>query len=283
MPVRIAVTGVTGRLGGRVAALLAAEGVPLRLVVRDASRAPKLPDAEVAVASYEDGAAVEAALRGVEVALMVSAGESATRVADHLTFVSAAQRAGVQHLIYTSFAAAAPDAVFTLGRDHYATEQAIRSAGMRFTLLRDNFYTDVLPGFADASGVVRGPAGQGRCAFVVRDDVAHVAAAVLRDPDAHAGRTYTLTGPQALSFEVALAELTAASGRAFRFEDETLEQAHASRRRDYPGHPDWEYDAWVSTYVAVASGALSQVSEDVSLLLGRPATSVAQFGLSLRV
>ena len=83
--------------------------------------------------------------------------------------------------------------------------------------------------------------------------------------------------------EAALAELTAASGRAFRFEDETLEQAHASRRRDYPGHPDWEYDAWVSTYVAVASGALSQVSEDVSLLLGRPATSVAQFGLSLRV
>ena len=79
MPARIAVTGVTGRLGGRVAALLAAEGVPLRLVVRDASRAPKLPDAEVAVASYEDGAAVEAALRGVEVALMVSAGESATR------------------------------------------------------------------------------------------------------------------------------------------------------------------------------------------------------------
>lgn len=58
MPVRIAVTGVTGRLGGRVAALLAAEGVPLRLVVRDASRAPKLPDAEVAVASYEDATRV---------------------------------------------------------------------------------------------------------------------------------------------------------------------------------------------------------------------------------
>ena len=283
MPARIALTGVTGRLGGRVAALLAAEGVPLRLVVRDASRAPKLPDAEVAVASYDDGAAVEAALRGVDVALMVSAGESATRVADHLTFVSAARSAGVQHLVYTSFAAAAPDAVFTLGRDHYATEQAIRSAGMRFTLLRDNFYTDVLPSVADPAGLVRGPAGQGRCAFVVRDDVAHAAAAVLRDVDAHAGRTYTLTGPEALTFEAALADLGTASGRPFRFEDETLEQAYASRRRDYPGHPDWEYEAWVSTYVAVASGALSRVSDDLVALLGRPATSVAAFGLSLRV
>lgn len=283
MATRIAVTGATGRLGGRVAALLAAEGVPLRLVVRDASRAPRLPDAEVAVASYDDGAAIEAALRGVDVALMVSAGESATRVADHLTFVAAAQRAGVRHLVYTSFAAAAPDAVFTLGRDHYATEQAIRAASMRFTLLRDNFYTDVLPGFADADGLVRGPAGQGRCAFVVRDDVAQVAAAVLRDPDHHASRTYTLTGPEALTFEAALAELSASSGRRFRFEDETLEQAYASRRRDYPGHPDWEYEAWVSTYVAVASGALSGVSDDVAAVLGRPATSVAAFGLSLRV
>ncbi|WP_246227048.1 NAD(P)H-binding protein [Propioniciclava coleopterorum] len=251
---RIALTGVTGHLGGRVAALLAERGHPLRLVVRDPSRAPDLPDAEVAVASYDDAAAVRAALTGIEVALMVSAGESATRVADHLTFVAAAAEAGVRHLVYTSFAAAAPDAVFTLGRDHWATEQAIRNSGMNFTLLRDNFYTDVLPEFADADGVVRGPAADGRCAFVVRDDIAAVAAAVLASPTAHAGRTYTLTGPDSLTFAEALAEVNAASGRRYRFEDETLEEAYASRRRDWPGHEDWEYDAWVSTYVAVASG-----------------------------
>lgn len=283
MPDRIAITGATGQLGGRVAALLAAAGIPLRLVVRDPSRAPQLPDAEVAIASFDDAAAVEKALQGIEIALMVSAGESATRVQDQETFVSAAARAGVQHVVYTSFAAAAPDAVFTLGRDHYATEQAIRATPMAFTLLRDNFYTDALPHFADGDGVVRGPAGDGHCAFVAREDVAQVAAAVLRAPERHAGATYTLTGPQSLTFEQALAELSAASGRSFRFEDETIDEAYARRRRDYPGHPDWEYDAWVSTYVAVGSGALSHVTDDVADLLDRPATSVADFGASLRV
>src|SRR5918995_559412 len=69
---------------------------------------------------------------------------------------------------------AGADATFTLGRDHGDTEQAIRDAatrtGMTFTLLRDNFCLDVLPYFADASGVIRGPAGDGRVAAAGRPD-----------------------------------------------------------------------------------------------------------------
>lgn len=186
---RIGVSGATGQLGGRVARLLADAGVPLRLVVRTPSRAPTLPDAEVAQACYDDPDAARAALAGIEVVFMVSAAESASRLADHLTFVAAASDAGVKHLVYTSFAAAAPDATFTLGRDHHATEEAIRASGMGFTFLRNNFYADMLPFFADSEGVIRGPAGQGRCSFVVRADIAEAAALVLRDPAPHAGAT----------------------------------------------------------------------------------------------
>ncbi|WP_232548428.1 SDR family oxidoreductase [Propioniciclava soli] len=281
MTVPIAVTGATGQLGGAVARRLSAAGVPLRLVVRTPARAPHLPGADVAQATFGDADAVRDSLTGVDVVLMVSAGESATRLEEHRTFVRAAAEAGVKHVVYTSFAAAAPDAVFTLGRDHFHTEAAIRDAGLGFTFLRDNFYADALPAFADADGVVRGPASEGRCAFVVRADVAEVAATVLRSAADHAGATYTLTGPESLTFADALAELGAATGRPYRFENETVEDAHASRRAQWPGEPDWQYDAWVSTYTAVASGALAEVTGDVPALLGRPAKSVAEFARTL--
>ena len=85
--------------------------------------------------------------------------------AAHRAFVDAAVRAGVRHVVYTSFAGASPDATFTLGRDHHDTEQALAKAraseGMTTTVLRDNFYADLLPLFADEVGVLRGPAGSG--------------------------------------------------------------------------------------------------------------------------
>ncbi|MGX7828555.1 hypothetical protein ACTG9Q_26025 [Actinokineospora sp. 24-640] len=82
-------------------------------------------------ASFTDGAAVAEACAGAEVVLMVSAAESADRVARHKAFVDAASGAG--HLVCLSFFSAAPDAAFTLARDHWATEQHIRARGVPFT------------------------------------------------------------------------------------------------------------------------------------------------------
>ena len=100
---------------------------------------------------------------------------------------------------------AAPDAVFTFARDHAATEERIRAAGLSHVFLRSCMYAEYVPLFADAAGVIRGPAGDGRGAFVSRDDVADVAAAVLAAPEEHEGRTYDVTGPQALSLDEAAA------------------------------------------------------------------------------
>lgn len=273
----LAVTGSTGRLGGRVADRLAGRGVAQRLVCRDPSRAPRLAGAEAVAASYGDGDAVRAALAGVEVLLLVSASESPDRVQQHLTAVDAAADAGVRHVVYTSFLGAAPDATFTLARDHWATEQRLREAagrtGLTWTFLRDSLYADFLPLMAGDDGVLRGPAGEGRAALVATDDVADAAVAVLLDPAAHAGATYDLTGPQALSF-AEMAQVLTAAGRPTSYVDETLEQAYASRA-GY-GAPDWQVDAWVSTYTAVAAGELERVSPDVERLTGRPATSLEE-------
>src|SRR5689334_12839797 len=100
----LAITGSTGAVGGRVAQQLA--DLRPRLVVRDASRAPDIAGSEVAVATYADGAAAERALAGVDLLFMVSAAESEVRRDEHRSFIAAAARAGVRHIVYTSFAAA---------------------------------------------------------------------------------------------------------------------------------------------------------------------------------
>lgn len=182
----IAVTSVTGAVGGAVARLVTGEGHPVRLLVRNPSRLPHLGevdgDTEVAVAEYGAPDAA-AALTGVQTLFMVSAAESATRVAEHENFIRAA--------------------------------------------------------------------------------------AVLADPSAHAGATYDLTGPHALDLDEIAAILTEVRGRPFRYQPETLAEAHASREK-YDPQP-FEMDAWVSTYTAIATGELDVVSEDVRTLTGQNA------------
>jgi uncharacterized protein YbjT (DUF2867 family) len=144
---------------------------------------------------------------------------------------------------------------------------------MAHTFLRDNFYLDVLPYFADADGVIRGPAGAGLVAAVARADVADVAAVVLRSPAEHAGATYELTGPEALAFDDIAARTSKALGRPVRFEDESVEDAYAWRRAAY-GAEDWQLDAWVSTYTAVRDGEMAAVTDDVRRLTGHAPRSL---------
>jgi NAD(P)H dehydrogenase (quinone) len=263
----IAITGATGNIGGAVARALAADGVPFRMVVRDPARAPELPDTEVRTATFADTEASRAALEGVDLLLMVSGAEAQDRLQQHRAFVEAAASAGVRHVVYTSFMGAAEDATFTLGRDHWATEQAIQATGMAHTFLRDSFYLDFVEDLVGEDGVIRGPAGDGAMAAVARADVARVATAVLGDPAAHLDRTYDLTGPATITLAEAASIVSAERGRAVRYQPETLEEAYASRARWNP--EPWQADAWVSTYTAIAEGALARVTDDVERVTGR--------------
>jgi NAD(P)H dehydrogenase (quinone) len=269
----IAVTGSTGLLGGRVARRLANAGVPQRLVVRNLSRAPKLAEAEAVTAEYGDADAVATALRGLSTVLMVSASETPDRVTRHRAFVDGAVRAGVEHLVYISFFGAGPTATFTLARDHWATEEYIKRSGLAHTFLRDNLYADFFEFMVGEDGVIRGPAADGRVAAVAQDDIADAAAAVLQQPGDHAGATYDLTGPEALTLAEVAGTITRVTGRTVRFHNETIEEAYGSRA--HYGAPDWQVDGWVSTYSAIAAGELAEVTGDVAKLSGHPATSLA--------
>ena len=269
----IAITGVTGKIGGAVATELQDLAPRLRLLVRNPSRAPRL-EGQLAVADYSDAAASREALAGVNVLFMVSAGESPERVQQHEVFVDAAAAAGVKHIVYTSFLGAKPDATFTLARDHWYTEQHIRESGIAWTFLCDSFYLDFFPEVVDENGVIRGPAGNGRVGAVSREDVARSATAVLRNPAPHAGCAYDMTGPQALSLNDIARIIGEVWGKQVTYQDESLEEAYASRA--HYGAPGWEVDAWVSTYTAIASGELDVISDSVQSLTGRPPLSLAE-------
>jgi NAD(P)H dehydrogenase (quinone) len=283
----VAVTGSTGALGSRVARRLSDLGIPQRLLVRNPSRAPDLAGAEIVAASYQDGAAMRAALEGIDTLFLVSGHEALGRVPLHISAIDAAKAARVRRIVYVSFLAAAADATFTFARDHAATEHHIASTGLAYTFLRDSLYLDDLPSFIWADGAIAGPAGDGRVAPVSRDDIADVAAQVLADAtDAtphfsiHDGVTYDLTGPTALTMAEIAAVLSEVSGVPVRYHAETLDEARASRAPS--GAPDWEIEGWVSSYAAIATGELDVVSDTVARLAGHPATSVRDWLLAHR-
>ena len=269
---KIAITGSSGHIGSMVARHLSARGLPLILPLRNLAKAPNLPACEARLFAYGDFELARQALSGVDVLFMVSAAESPTREQEHLTLVRAAA-AGVQHLVYLSFAGASASSTFTLARTHAATEAAIQQTAMRYTFLRDNFYSEMMATIANTDGIIAGPAGDGRVACVSQQDVAQAAAnilaAIASGDDRHHNRSYTLTGSEALTFSDIATVLTDITGKPYRYHNQTLDEAYASRERDYSDTPAWQIEAWVSTYTAIAGGELATVSDDLPQLLGR--------------
>jgi uncharacterized protein YbjT (DUF2867 family) len=256
-----------------VASRLAALGRQQRLLIRNPEQAPQLPSSEVVQASYEDGSAMRAALNGVQTLFLVS-GSGAGRLAQHYSAIDAAIAAGVERIVYTSFLAAAPLATFTHSREHSLTEQYIRATGKRYTFLRPSFYLDSVPRWFSSDGVIRGPAGNGTIAWVSRDDLADVAVAVLTT-SGHDGASYDITGAQALTLAEIAEQLARVTGFPASYQSETIEEARESRAKLNPS--DWELEAWVSTYLAIATGEMSVVSHTVEALTNHAPQTLADY------
>ena len=302
----LAITGATGEIGRRVADRLAGLGLAQRLIVRDLARAPRLREAEIAVASsYSDSIAMQHALTGIKTLFLVSARDrfgvahmSAKigvtpppydRLQQQIAAVDAAAASGVKHIVYLSIMNAAPDATFILAHDHFHTEEHIRASGIAFTFLRSSLYMDNVPQCVSADDVIRAPAGEGRAAWVTRDDIADVAAAVMATAS-HEGHTYDVTGPEALTMAETAERLSAVLGRKITYQAQTPQEARATRttsrlekfdeeRRVLTGRglDDYEVDVFVTHFLQIAMGDLAKVSDAVPKLTGHPAQSLEQY------
>ena len=272
---KIAVTGVTGNLGGMVSRLCKENGIKVRNLARNKEKAEKMGFSDVFKSSYDKSEDTIKSLEGIDVLFMVSGSENPDRVQQHKDFIDSAKTAGVSHIVYLSFYNASKNSIFTLGRDHYVTEEYIKEKGFKYTFLRDNFYVDFFVDMCREYGEIKGPAGNGKVSAVVRSDVSEVAAKILENPEKWENQTLNMTGPEELTMEEITKLASKYLGKEIKYIPETVDEAYESRK--IWKAEQWEYDSWVSTYTAIAEGEQAGVSNDIEKVLGRKATSLAEY------
>jgi len=217
---KMIVTGASGQLGRLVAEELLerVSAEDLVLTTRHPDALAHLSDRGVTVrfADFDDPGSLPAAFAGGERMLLISTLAIGRRAEQHRAAIEAAARAGVGHVAYTSFPRPEPHhPVGAIATEHGATEQILQGSGLAWTSLRFATFAElqVPPGsLAVAGGKLYTNAGQGRLASISRRDCARAAAAVLTGTG-HDGRTYDVTGAEALTPRELADLLAEVSGR----------------------------------------------------------------------
>ncbi len=274
----LALTAATGQLGRLVTAQLLSrfpERPPVA-VVRDPAKAADLAAQGVVVraADYADGPALVRAFAGVESLLLISGNELGQRFAQHRNVIAAARSAGVKLLVYTSLLRADTTAL-NLGPEHARTEAELKASGLPYVNLRNGWYTENYTGTiapALAHGAFVGSAGSGRIAAAARADYADAAVVALAG-GAETGRTYELAGDSAFTLADFAAELSRQAGRPIPYRD-LPEADYAAVLRQAGLPPVWA-DGIAGWDTAAAAGALFDEGRQLSRLIGRPTTPLA--------
>jgi NAD(P)H dehydrogenase (quinone) len=219
----VVVTGASGHLGRLVAEELL-DRLPaseLVLVTRHPDAIGDLGDrgATIRQGDFDDPASLVPAFAGGDRMLLISTLAIGRRVPQHRAAIEAASAAGIRHLVYTSFQKPVPGhPVGPIATEHGETEAILHDSGLKWTVLRNATYAElqVPPGaLAVAGGKLYTNAGDGRLVSVSRRDCARAAAAVMTS-DGHEGKTYDVTGQEALSQRELADLLSEVSGRAVK-------------------------------------------------------------------
>ena len=277
---RIAVTGATGSLGGHVVDSLLNKGVAVSdivAIVRNEETAADLKARGIAlgVATFEDEAALTAALEGVDRLVFISGSEVGQRVAQHTNVINAAKAAGVTFIAYTSLLNL-DTSKLALAPEHIATEKLLAESGIDHALLRNGWYWENYEssiGAAKATGKVFGAAEGARVSAAARKDYAEAAAVVITS-DNQAGKVYELAGAPALTYP----EIAAGIGEVIGSEAEyvNLSVEEYQNALEQAGVPA-EFAALLAGMdPIIAEGALYSDSTDLQDLIGRPSTSIVE-------
>ncbi|MCC8402397.1 SDR family oxidoreductase [Paraburkholderia sp. MMS20-SJTN17] len=275
----IAITGANGNLGRLVIKGLL-QSIPASQTVA-AVRSPEKADdlrtlgVQIREADYDRPETLIEAFKGVEKLLLISAVQPGERFRQHRAVIDAARQTGVKLIAYTSLLRAGTSNLI-LADEHNRTEAYLKTAGVNFVVLRNGWYlenhTSGLAG-ALANSAITGSAGQGRFASASRADYADAAVTVLTQPG-HANQTYELAGDDAYSLAELAEEVSKQVGR-------TIVYNHLSAA-DYEsallgfGLPKMIADVVVDADLKASAGELNSTSRDLSRLLGRSTTTLAQ-------
>lgn len=276
------VTGAAGHLGRRVLELLVARsgGDTIVAATRDPAKLAGLKGVVVRRADFDDPASLAGAFAGVDRLLLISTDaldRPGRRVEQHRAAISAAAKAGVKHVVYTSLVNPGADSPIAIAEDHRLTEEAVAAAPFGHTILRNNLYMDLQLGSltgALAAGAIYSAIGDGRISYVSRDDCAAVAAAALVAVF-DGRRILDVTGPAAVSQQELARIASSISGKDLQAV--TLTPAAARAGLEHAGFPAPIAALFVSFDEGAARNDLALVSPVVKDLTGRPPVDLETF------
>jgi uncharacterized protein YbjT (DUF2867 family) len=277
----ILVTGATGLNGGELVRLLSARNVPLRALVRDPKRATALAalaNVEIVVGDMARPDTLAQALRGVDRAMLISSSDPAMFEVQS-NFIEAARKAGVKHVVKLSGIMPDTDSPFRFARMHGEVEQKLERSGIAFTHLRAgefmHAYFRQVPAIV-ARGAFFLPMEDARIASIDVRDIAEAAAAALTEPG-HEGKTYPLTGPEALTMTEVAEKLSAATGKPIRYVNVPPDEAKQAQLA--AGVPPYTADALAELFAERRRGKESRVWPVIEEIIGRRPTSFDDFAL----
>jgi uncharacterized protein YbjT (DUF2867 family) len=271
----ILVFGATGTVASNVVRQLAERGVPARALVHTLDKAASVaaPSIEVVQGDLERPESLDTALVGVEKAYLATSGAAIAREG---AFYAAARRAGVRHIVrHSGSFLVGPESTVLFDQWHYQSEQQLERSGAGFTHLRSSFFMQNLLRFA-LGGTIALPLAEARVNLVDARDIAAVAVAALTE-DGHEGKTYLITGPEALTFFEVAAMLTVATGQPFTY---VPVPAEAFRHTLIGwGLPEPIAGALAEEYRLIGEGhpAFATTTDTVSRVAGRSAHTLNQF------
>jgi uncharacterized protein YbjT (DUF2867 family) len=274
---RILVTGATGNVGATVVRALQDRGADVRAFVRDPrAAAAKLGDVELVTGDLDDPASVRRALEGVD-RVYVSAADGPSKVAQETAVIDLAAEAGVERIVRLSAMHADPASALPAFRWHGRIETHLRRSQVPAVVLRPAFFMTnmlmVAAGVA-ATGNLYAPTAGRRVAMIDIRDVGEVAAVTLL-ADGHAGRTYELTGPSAVTFSDVAAAIADATGHPVQSVDLTEEQARP--RFEGADLPGWLQQHLAGVFGVIRAGGFEHATDEVRAITGRPARDFAAF------
>ncbi|WP_200825444.1 NAD(P)H-binding protein [Kibdelosporangium aridum] len=214
------VTGATGNVGGPVARQLHDQGHTVRALVRDPSRAAKLPAGiERVVGDLDDAEAVAKAARDVDAIFLMQVGSGTEQTK---TMIGAARPTTRIVLLSSVGARLFPLETNPIGAALAAREEVLRESGLAVTYLRPNTFASNSLWWLDGirKGKVVDATGEGRTGVIDPEDIARVAVATLTE-DGHAGKGYFLTGPEALTAREQVEIIAEVTGRSIEHQDVT--------------------------------------------------------------
>jgi uncharacterized protein YbjT (DUF2867 family) len=275
----ILVTGATGLNGGELVRLLSARGVPVRALVRDASRAAalsSLPNVDIVEGDMAHPETLDQPLRGVDRAMLISS-SNASMLDVQSNFIDAARKAGVTHMVKLSGIIPEIDSPFRFARMHGEIELRLERSGIAFTHLRAgefmHSYFRQVPAIV-ARGALFLPMEDAQIASIDVGDIAEVAAKALTE-SGHEGKTYPLTGPEALTMAEVAQKLSAATGKEIGYVNVDPEEAKKARLA--AGMPEYNADALDELFAERRKGKESQVYPTFEEIIGRRPTSFDEF------